>query len=222
MKSRRLKKILFFPALLCLLLMMGGLTAFAAEVGQADVLLPVEQTFEAQNAPEGLDSSFRYRLKAEDGAPLPKGADQDIYEFTLTGNAKGQIGPISYVHAGVYSYTLSQVIDDAKDHYTYDRQTYQVRVYVQNRDGGGLSTQVIIENEAGKKMESGLFNNGYQGTEPENPPSPPGELTDGPQTGDNTDLSVWILTACLSGFMVLILLKRRYRENRENQNRSDS
>lgn len=219
MTNRRKKRQLFLPVLLCLLLLTGGATAYGAEAGQAEVSLPVEQKFLTENAPEGIDGSFLYRLEAEGDEPLPEGAKKGAYDFTLTGDEKSQVGPIRYADTGVYRYTMYQVVEKEKDHYIYDRQTYQVRVYVSNVQGGGLSTQVVMENEAGKKTESGAFTNRYKGmvpapgTGPVTPGAsadkPADKTSDGAKTGDDTAVSAWILAACLSGMALLVILRRK-------------
>lgn len=219
MRNRRKKKRMFLPVLFCLLLLSGGMTAYGAEAGQAEVSLPVEQKFQTENELDGLNGRFRYRLRAEEGAPLPQGAREDVYEFTMDGNQKGQIGPITYTYAGVYNYTMNQIIGREEEHYTYDRRTYQIQVYVKSEAGGGMSAQVIIKNETGAKTEEALFENSFRrtaaggktetsGKNPDRPSTSDPSKPDRIKTGDEAAIGMWILAIILSALALIVSLER--------------
>lgn len=217
MKNRKEKKRRFFPVLLCLFAMMaGGMTVSAAQKPvQAE--LPVGQEFQTEYAPEGLEDTFTYLLTAKDGAPLPEEAEDGVYRFEMKGTQERML-QVTYTTGGIYEYTLSQEIGDQQANYTYDRQTYQVYVYVKNEPDNSLSAQVVIDNGNGKKTQNALFCNSYKGTAPQQGTGTGAggeDSRDKVQTGDDTVVSVWILTALFSAAVGFWLISKKAAEKAE-------
>ena len=70
MKKRRKTDRRFFPLLLCLLTLLAGFTAQAAQ-DPVTARLPVRQEFHKENAAGQVEDTFTYTLTAKDQAPLP-------------------------------------------------------------------------------------------------------------------------------------------------------
>ena len=73
-------------------------------------------------------------------------------------------------------------------------------VYVKNTVEGGLTTQVIMKNAAGDKVEGASFSNSYKGT-----PKTVTKPTQIPKTGDETNLNLWFAALAVSGVFILSL-----------------
>lgn len=216
MKNRRKRSRWLIPTLLCLLTLITGTTAYAAQE-PVNVSLPVRQEFHTENAPKVLDDTFVYSLTAKDGAPLPNGADS-VYTFTLTGNEKTMLDGFTYTHGDVYEYTLSQSIEEKKTGYTYDTQIYDIYVYVKNESDTALSAQIVAVTRAGQKTDDVVFSNSYKGTmsagsgqpvQTGKPDNGTGKgKSGGVQTGDDTTVSAWILAVLLSGVLIFWIIRR--------------
>lgn len=220
MEKRNRKGRVLCLLVLCLV-MLAGNAAFAAD--SVSVSIPVKQAFTtSKEIPEDLDREGRYELTAKTSdCPMPKGTENGSYTFTLTGDEEAQIGEITYLHGGIYSYELRQVTED-KDRYTYDRTVYQIDVCVKNEADGSLSTQIIAANESGEKVSEIAYYNSYEGVEP------PEEVTDTPEekepektgnvkTGDSANLMLWGGAALLAAVLVFIGAAKRKHEADEDK-----
>lgn len=138
----------------------------------ASVTIPVKQTFTVSGDSTGVSSVFNYELYASDSSnPMPAGTSSDRYTFTLDGTTEQNIGPIVYTHAGMYTYTLQQVVKEEKSGYTYDREVYTVTVQVKNTENG-LTALVYVKKADGTKEAPVKFDNGYQSSNPESVTTP--------------------------------------------------
>ena len=111
-------------AMLCMAL--PPIQAYAAN---NPLTLTVNQVFD--NFSAGIDDEFTYRLIPDlPSNPMPADSTADGLNFTIKGTASKQIGPISFTQAGLYSYTVVQVVTEEQLGYTYDRHVYSIDVQV--------------------------------------------------------------------------------------------
>lgn len=157
----------------------------------ASVKIPVVQQFETRNKlPDKMNQTFRYELlREEQDAPMPDESDGDRYVFDMKGSEKNEVGPITYTHAGIWHYTLKQSVQKEEKGYDYDKQTYEISVYVENLTDGGLGVQMIVVNKEGNKVDEIRFKNGYTGEKTGNVA----------RTGDVSDIGLWIILLAVSG-----------------------
>ena len=157
----------------------------------ASVMIPVVQQFETRNKlPDKMNQTFRYELlREEQDAPMPDESDGDRYVFDMKRNEKNEVGPITYTRAGIWHYTLKQSVQKEEKGYDYDKQTYEISVYVENLTDGGLGVQMVVVNKEGNKVDEIRFKNGYTGEKTGNVA----------RTGDVSDIGLWIILLAVSG-----------------------
>ncbi len=157
----------------------------------ASVMIPVVQQFETRNKlPDKMNQTFRYELlREEQDAPMPDESDGDRYVFDMKGSEKNEVGPITYTRTGIWHYTLKQSVQKEEKGYDYDKQTYEISVYVENLTDGGLGVQMIVVNKEGNKVDEIRFKNGYTGEKTGNVA----------RTGDVSDIGLWIILLAVSG-----------------------
>lgn len=157
----------------------------------ASVKIPVVQQFETRNKlPDKMNQTFRYELiREEQDAPMPDGSDGDRYVFDMKGSEKKEVRPITYTRTGIWHYMLKQSVQKEEKGYDYDKQTYEISVYVENLADGGLGIQMIVVNKEGNKVDEIRFKNGYTGEKTGNVA----------RTGDVSDISLWIILLAVSG-----------------------
>ena len=155
------------------------------------VMIPVVQQFETRNKlPDKMNQTFRYELlREEQDAPMPDESDGDRYVFDMKGSENNEVGPITYTRAGIWHYTLKQSVQKEEKGYDYDKQTYEISVYVENLTDGGLGVQMIVVNKEGNKVDEIRFKNGYTGEKTGNVA----------RTGDVSDIGLWIILLAVSG-----------------------
>lgn len=229
MRKITVKKTILAIGLLVMLLTGSLTTAFAAN--DAQVALQVEQTFSVTaNRPETIGDSFNYTLYSSGSSqPMPQGAGNNEYSFTLKGNQKITLPAIAFNKVGPYQYTLKQKAGSAQG-YTYDAEVYTIEVYVANgASPGTYKTTVLIKNSKGEKVNDIVFANSYQ--EALVTPTPVPQATSAPTaaatskpsappyTGDDGNLGLWIgLTAI--AVLVLVVLVVLYNKNKGKQKMS--
>ena len=167
----------------------------------ASVMIPVVQQFETKNKlPDKLNQTFRYELiRKEQDAPMPEGSRGDRYEFDITGSEKKTISPVTYTRTGIWHYTLKQSVQKEEKGYDYDKQTYEITVYVENLADGSLGTQIIVTNKEGNKVDEIQFKNGYAGEQK-------GTVA---RTGDLSEIGLWIALLAVSGVVTGGVYNRR-------------
>lgn len=169
----------------------------------ASVMIPVVQQFEIRNqSSEKLNQTIRYELTSEDAdAPMPDGSSGDRYTFTMTGSEKKQIGLVVYDHVGVWHYALRQSVPKEEKGYDYDRQIYQIAVYVENLADGSLGTQVIVTNKEGNKVDEIRFKNGYTGSKKQKVA----------RTGDASDAGLWLILGVAAAGSAVVIIRQKKR-----------
>ena len=179
------------------------------------------------------EEEISYSLKAlGTDTPMPEGAGENGYIFTLRGSQDVQVGPIEYTHGGVYEYTLSPEISE-KEYYTYDTSVYHVKVYVKNTQDGDLTALVVMENGHGEKVDSASFEHNFTGpepvieTEPETQPQtqpqteesqsePQPQKAQIPKTGDVMNLPLWTGILAVSAGVIIFAAVRKKKTQDEN------
>lgn len=215
MKKYRAKSFLGLILVLLLTSMAGVSTVMADEV-QAAAEIPVSQTFKVYNTDSSnVDGKFEYVFApAEEGTPMPAGSSADGYSFYLEGDQSTVIPAITYVHAGVYKYTVQQVISTEKSGYSYDKSVFNIEVHVRNQ-GEDLITDIVAYNDS-SKAQSIAFENSYTAaTEPpETKPTtkPTDEDSKPAQTGQRSSVPVLTITIGAS-FLVLVFVRKRKKES---------
>ncbi|MCL2438874.1 MAG: hypothetical protein FWC99_07390, partial [Coriobacteriia bacterium] len=137
-----------------------------AQAATASISIEVQQIFNATEGVE-LNPTFDYqlvRLPNEHPAPspLPAGAVGDVYSFSLTGNETRNIGPITFIHAGLFTYEVRSV-STAESGFALDPTVYTVTIEVTNVPGGGLVARIssIQSNVSNAKDLSIVFDKTY-------------------------------------------------------------
>lgn len=234
LKARIGKRFGVFVLLFACFLMMGRSSAYGAQAPKTSVYLPVDQTFTAENTQDKEpEEEVSYSLKAlGTDTPMPEGAGENGYIFTLSGSQDVQVGPIEYTHGGVYEYTLSPEISE-KEYYTYDTSVYHVKVYVKNTQVGDLTALVVMENGHGEKVDSASFEHNFTGpepvieTEPETQPQtqpqteesqsePHPQKAQIPKTGDVMNLPLWTGILAVSAGVIIFAAVRKKKTQDEN------
>jgi len=139
-----------------------------AHAASASISIPVAQTF---SLPPGIEreGANTYLLQALDSThPLPEGAADNRFVFSLTGNQQKNIGPIIFTHAGLFTYEIKS--DQApRPGHVIDDTIYTIVIGVRNVDGGLLaeirtiySRTATSPSSAKLEAESIVFNKGYQ------------------------------------------------------------
>lgn len=133
-------------------------------------------------------------IEAIDDAPLPEITE---YKNVTEGSFK-----IEYSEPETYKYKVYQIAGTEND-VKYDDTVYNVTVSVMTNDDGDLYTVVTIcVGDDTHKPESIKFENVKNTTQ-----SP----SDPPQTGDNSNLMVYVGICCVSmfGFLACLLLSKK-------------
>lgn len=211
MKKYRAKGLLGL-ILVLLLTSTAGFSMAKAEEVQAAAEIPVSQTFKVYNTSgSNIEDKFEYIFaSAEQGNPMPAGSSAEGYAFSMEGNESTVIPAISYVHAGVYKYTLKQVVTTEKTGYSYDMDIISIEVHVRN-DGDGLRTDIVAYSNS-DKIQSITFDNSY--TAATNPPAT-GDGSKPAQTGQSSAIPQ-LTVVMLAAFFVLVLVWKRKKESKEN------
>lgn len=116
--------------------------------------LLVEQTF--INDVKTSDDEFEYTFVPQSNQePMPYGSQDNIYSFSIKGTAKYEIPAISFDKTGVYQYNLNRV--DSSSDISGAAKDYLVTYYVMNQDSGGLTTQTVVQNQKGEKVDPIVF-----------------------------------------------------------------
>lgn len=197
--------------LLTVLLLFGvGSRVYAAGEDGVSVYLPISQTFDGNQTERVV-----YQLTAlEANAPMPEGSADGSYTFAMTGTANQEIGPMEYVHGGIYRYRVELKTAEEKENYIYDKTVYTVEVYVKNTDDG-LRAEIIVLDEAGMKYSCIRFEHAY--IAPAAPAPTPADTPRPVKTGDDTAI-LWYAAALILAFLTLVFI-RRVRLNRTANDR---
>ena len=128
-RTRQTSKALCIAVVVAMLCMaLPPLRAYAAD--NNPLVLTVSQVFDNTSS-VATDDEFTYRLIPDQpNNPMPAGSTADGYTFIIKGTASKQLDLIAYPHAGLFSYTIAQVVTTEEGGYTYDRHVYSIDVQV--------------------------------------------------------------------------------------------
>lgn len=190
-----------FTCALCVcalaLLLLSGAALAAGET------LPISQSV-SQGAEK---TAVTYTLTAANpDAPMPEGAKDGVFTFTLTGKTTDAFPAIAPDRAGSWRYTLSAVGRNA----VVTPASVTLIVTAEQTDGA-LRVTTLAELPSGEKTEL-KFNVSAQGTPAATPrptASPRGKT---PKTGDDTNLIPYYALAGVSLTLMLVLIARLRRE----------
>ena len=218
----------------------GGLASEGVYAAGNQPGFTVSQTFTTSGKlPDSLNKTGIYELvPVTEGAPLPEGAQNGAFRFTLNGNdtldfpivtgaRSGQSTELFFERVGQYQYTVRQVTEDAAD-YSYDRTTYSVSVMIVNSGDGIAMGALWFANEKGVKPDQITFSNSYTGEEEDDTggigddrktPDDPGKEKPGGiagfliKTGDNMPLVGCIALLVFAAIAEVIIIYYRHKKN---------
>ena len=108
---------------------------------------------------------FTVQLTAvTEGAPMPAGASDGVYEKTITGAGSLTL-EMEYGRTGVYSYTLRQLHPD-HSFCDYDDSEYSLVVYVTVDDKWNPELTTVLADGDGEKVDEAVFTDVYKPLEP--------------------------------------------------------
>ncbi|RHR25837.1 hypothetical protein DWX43_17075 [Clostridium sp. AF19-22AC] len=180
------------------------------------VSLDVNQSFSLEKGTAPTDQ-FYYKLTAtEENNPMPDGHLGGEYAFSIQGNSKYMMKPMTYQAPGTYSYQLVQTVENEAEGYTYDKRSYGITVYVKNGQSGNYITELIIKNESGEKVSGITYQNTYnkKDTIVNTPIVTPGNNASHAnpiKTGDTSNLTIWALLAFIALGCLLVIIKTKKR-----------
>lgn len=210
-KTKRMLHRLLLP-LFCAVLLTPK--QVSAEGYSCSTSIPVEVGTSGNHIPESVE--YQMVLEAlTKGAPMP---EKTI--LTIRDGGKAEFGPIKYSVPEDYRYKVYQV-DAGTDRFTCDKSVYTVTVRVVNDEKGSLRAEVwAVRDSSSDKTDNIRFENSYQA------PDPPGkhhhsgssgnasQISAGvtaPQTGDSTNMFLWMLAAAASLSGIGVWLRKRLR-----------
>ena len=138
--------------------LLNNVTTNALSTAVLDVNTTVDLSITVTQRFSSSSESFGYTFKAlERDNPMPEGSSNDRYTFTIRGTDSLEIILPKYSEEGTYRYEVYQVIDRQKPNYIYDRQLYNIIVYVDM----DLNVNINILNNQGVKVDVIEFENKY-------------------------------------------------------------
>ena len=185
---------------------------------------PVKKTVTGNPATKEI---FTFKLAAENPSnPMPAGSLNGTKLITIKGSGEKDFGTWVYGKAGVYRYFVTEV-NTGLDDYKYDTAVYTITDTVVLA-GDHYELTRVITNEAGRQVDSYIFINKYTGKNtannggPNNGNNGNGGATDGPKTGDSTDIFMYITILCIAGITAIgsasyLLAGKRRRKERDEQ-----
>ena len=208
MNIKRLEIKRVFLILLMGLFLISGKAVYASDK-KVEVPLVIQQHFNDQSGKlNKTEKTGTYTIRSvEDGNPMPENSVNGNYSFNLEDNGTYTI-PLYFQKAGIYNYTLNQVVKEKKD-YTYDNTAYAVTIYVKNTDSGTLVPEVVVKNGNEKKCSEIGFYNSYNHKQTDtNTTNGKGKLSKVAKTGDTSPLVKWSVFAMLSFAIILVIWKK--------------
>ena len=173
--------------------------------------------------------TFTFYLKAADPAsPLPEGAVNGIYQFTITGANSYTIPAMTYSRVGTYDYTLYQK-QGSNNNCSYDTTVYNLRVAITNGKDDKLKETVILKaGNGGEKQDLAEFKNTYKTATPAKSTSitktptstntTSGKTTAGnAKTGDRSGALLYAGVFAGAGFLICIMLFMVLRKGRAKE-----
>ena len=107
--------------------------------------------------PAGVE--YRIILTADDPAyPLPAGAEDGVYVYTTRNAGDHVLAPIEFTEVGIYTYTIEQKSNHPRC--TFDKEVYELTIYVTYNEEGGLEIRMVAYKEGStEKVDLVEFNN---------------------------------------------------------------
>ncbi|MCI7812261.1 MAG: FctA domain-containing protein [Lachnospiraceae bacterium] len=201
-------------ALLCSIMM--AQTAIAAEMPA--VTVPVQISLSG-TVPDPAEKFVVELVAVDEECPMPKETKGRIYTMEVIGAGNFGLPTITYENPGIYKYTIRQLAG-TNPKCTYDDTVYEMTVYVTNaEDGSGLeATAILYPDSDGTKQIEAKFHNEYETeTEPETEvPETEQPITEppshNPKTGDESNLSLYMILIGISGAVIVFLLAKNKRK----------
>lgn len=231
MHSLHIDRVLVLAALILSVVLLCSAPSYADTSG--NVTLAVGQSFnKTGEIPDDFDGSRQYEFSANDsGDPMPNGQTGGTYVFTLTDDQElvfttsGDGGKVSepalyFTHAGVFEYTVKPLTAEPDENYTFENTVYTVRIYVENnplKAGDLIVRKIVCENNQGEKPDYIRYHCSYTGPAPEpDEPDKPDKpvVTPGINTGDYSNLTLWVSVLALAVSMFFFMIFRGRKENR--------
>jgi pilin isopeptide linkage protein len=161
---------------------------------------PVRKTVTGEPEQPGI---FTFRLVAKNASqPMPAGSANGMKSVQVTGNGEAEFGTWSYHDTGTYFYTVTEV-NTGVSGYVYDTTVYTITDTVSELNGSLILSR-IVTNMANKQVPAMSFINKYTGatgpSSPSNPSGPSGPGA-GPKTGDDTNITIYVILLALGSAM---------------------
>ena len=198
---------------------------FYAQAKTASVSLPVRQEVrDRETGKVQADAHVYYELTAEDGAPLPAGADGDCRKFSIQGTGSYVLSWDQMPGEGSYRYELRVSGSDAAQ---LQSSPAQMEIQVRVTDEYGAEAAVYLSD--GKKGDLFFSHTCLQKT-PEakgggktNPSIPGQKRLGGPKTGDETNIVFYTLLMGISAALTIaaLLLKKNRNIERKKHSKAD-
>ena len=192
----------------------AGFDVHAANSEPVFIKVPVVQSFSYKDgAAISNTEKFTYELTPlENTNPMPSETKNGKYEIAIIGNQTVEIGELIYTHAGIYNYELKLVNSDISD-YKCDVSSYTIVVCVRNEENGQLGKPaIIIKSNNGRKSAVLAYN--YVSIFDK-----PGDGSGGktPQTGDRSQIEIWIMLFTSSTMLIILLLTKRRKASEQEE-----
>lgn len=166
MKNKILKQIFTSCMLLSMTLALVTSNARAEEVPEENKKVGITKTLNIAEGTTIPTATFSFQFEAKDNAPIIPSvsvaySNTDILEdgaTAITKDSDNIFENVTYIHAGVYKYVVSEIKDTYTkikdiDNMTYDKSTYEMTVLVKNKkDGSGVFISAVYI----KKIEDGV------------------------------------------------------------------
>lgn len=195
-------------------------------VPRETVVIPVRKQITGELRPTVVQA-FEFILTPVDrDNPMPP-----TNRIVINGEGVANFPPIAFEEPGVFEYTVHEMVPSDQGGYTFDTRIFDVTITV-TQDGDYLNTEIEISSEDVEVVDI-VFVNHYNGT-PEggtDDDEEPGDETGGggagtpeddtptqsqpPQTGDDTQLTMWIILTILSGVTLVLYTLRSYVKHKE-------
>lgn len=147
-------------------------------------------------------STFTFTLRAADASyPMPTGSVNGSKTVSITGSGTTEFGTWSYTAEGTYTYTIVENNTGAVG-YTYDKTVYKLTDVVTEADGV-LTLKRSLTSD-GKTAKVCVFTNTYSNS-------------NGPKTGDSTDL--WLYEVLAVGSLIALIVT--IRKDRKQRNTTE-
>lgn len=109
------------------------------------------------------DATWRFKMTADDdNNPMPSGARDGSKTVQIKGEGQVEIGEMTFIEEGTYSYTLTELNDGVKD-YEYDTAVYRLTFEVDDNDGNLVVTRTITKGGKAVEGTTCTFTNKYKG-----------------------------------------------------------